>query len=423
MPHALPACIVDIPRLQRPKRLPYLKVGLAAAGLVVVTILLGSLKPAAPTVQLGTVLIDSVRRGELVREVRGPGTLVPEQIRWISALTPARVERILAQPGDSVKAETVLLELSNPDVQIQALEAQQQLTAAEAQLVQLRTTLEGQRLAQQSLVAQARTTYNEARRNAVMAETLAVRGLSSEFELSRARDQAEETATRLQIEEQRLKLITESTEPQLRVQQEQVTRLRAINAHRQNEVRGLQVRAGERGVLQELPLQLGQWVVPGMVLARVVQPSRLKAVLRVPETQATEIRLGQRATIDTRNGLIQGRVVRIDPASQNGAVGVDVALEGDLPAGARPELSVDGTIELDRLPDVLFVGRPAFGQANSTIQLFKLVDGGGAAVRVPVRVGKTSVSTIEIIEGLVVGDRVILSDMSRSDDVDRVKLR
>ncbi|MGH7529347.1 MAG: efflux RND transporter periplasmic adaptor subunit [Gemmatimonadales bacterium] len=414
---------MDIPRAKRPKRFQYLKIGLAAGGLVLVTVVLGSLKPAAPTVQRATVLIDSVRRGELVREVRGPGSLVPEQIRWISALTPARVEGILAQPGDTVAASTVLLELSNPDVQIQALEAQQQLTAAEAGLVNLRTTLESQRLTQQAVVAQARTVHNEARRAALVAETLAVKGLSSPFELGRARDQATEAATRLEIEEQRLKLLTASMEPQLHVQEEQVGRLRAINAHRQNEVRGLQVRAGEPGVLQELPLQLGQWVTPGMVLARVVQPSRLKAVLRIPETQAIDVRIGQPATIDTRNGLIPGRVVRIDPASQSGTVGVDVALEGDLPPGARPELSVDGTIEVDRLPDVLFVGRPAFGQANGMISLFKLVDGGDAAVRVPVRVGKSSVSTIEIVEGLAVGDRVILSDMSRWDEVDRVRLK
>jgi multidrug resistance efflux pump len=414
---------MDIPRLNPPKRLPYLKLGLAAAGLVVVTVLLGSLKPAAPTVDLDTVLVDSVARGELVREVRGPGSLVPEQIRWISALTPARVERILTQPGDSVKAETVLLELSNPDVQINALEAQQQLTAAQAQLVNLRTTLEGQRLSQQSLVAQARAAANEARRQAMVAETLAVRGLSSAFELERVRDQALEAATRLEVEQQRLKLLSESMAPQLHVQEEQVVRLRAINAHRQNEVRGLHVRAGEAGVLQELPLQLGQWVTPGVVIARVVQPSRLKAVIRIPETQASDLRIGLRATIDTRNGVIPGRVVRIDPASQNGAVGVDVALEGDLPSGARPELSVDGTIEIERLPDVLYVGRPAFGQPNSTISLFKLVDGGDAAVRVPVKVGRTSVNRIEIVEGLAVGDRVILSDMSRSDEVDRVKLR
>jgi multidrug resistance efflux pump len=419
---------MDIPRtppLQRHRALG--KAGVVGGGVVVLTVLISSLKPATPTVPLDTVVIDSVRRGELVREVSGPGSLVPEQIRWISALTPARVERILAHPGDSVTADALLLELSNPDVQIQALEAQQRLTAAEAQLVTLGTTLQTDRLSQQSIVAQARTAYNQARRSVTEAETLAVKGFSSPFELSRARDQAAEAATRLAIEEQRLQLITESVEPQLRVQQEQVARLRAISAHRQNEVRGLQVRAGEQGVLQELSLQLGQWVVPGMVLARVVQPSRLKAVLRIPETQASGVHIGQRATIDTRTAgggsLIRGHVIRIDPASQNSSVGVDVALEDALPAGARPELSVDGTIELDRMADVLFVGRPALGQPNSTISLFKLVDGSTAALRVQVRVGTSSLHSIEIIGGLAAGDRVILSDMSRWDDVDRVRLK
>ena len=414
---------MDIARAQRPNRPAYLKGGLALGCVAVITILLMSLKPAAPTVQLGTVLVDSVRRGELVREVSGPGSLVAEQIRWISALTPARVERILAHPGDSVTADAMLLELSNPDVQIQALEAQQRLTAAEAQLVNLGTTLQSERLRQQSIVAQVRTAYNEARRSATEAETLAVKGFSSPFELSRARDQAEEAAARLQIEQQRLQLLTDAIEPQLRVQEEQVMRLRAISAHRQNEVRGLLVRAGEQGVLQELPLQLGQWVVPGMVLARVVQPNRLKAVLRISETLATEVHIGQRATIDTRNALIRGHVMRVDPAAQSGTVGVEVALEDTLPMGARPELNVDGTIELGRLPDVLFVGRPVLGQANSTIALFKLVDGGTAAIRVQVQVGTSSVQSIEIIRGLAAGDRVILSDMSRWDDVDRVRLK
>ena len=414
---------MDIPRAPRSNRRRVLQGGAAVGAVIVITLLLANLKPAAPTVESGTVWMDTVRRGEMVREVRGPGSLVPEQIRWISALTPARVERILAQPGDSVDATTVLLELSNPDVQIQALEAQQQLTAAEAQLVNLRTALETQRLAQQAAVAQARTAHNEARRNATVAETLSARGLGSAFELSRARDQAAEADTRLAIEQQRLRLLTESADPQLRVQQEQVTRLRAINAHRQNEVRGLSVRAGESGVLQELPLQLGQWVVPGIVLAKVVQPGRLKAVLRIPETQATDVRIGLRAVIDTRNGLAPGRVVRIDPAAQSGTVTVDVALEGALPAGARPDLSVDGTIELERLPDVLYVGRPAFGQPNSTISLFKVVEGGDAAVLVRVRVGRSSVNRIEIVDGLNVGDEVILSDMSRFDNVERVRLR
>jgi HlyD family secretion protein len=414
---------LDIARLPVPKRGKYLKGGIAVGAVLLTTIFLASLKPAAPSVDAGTLLIDSVRRGEMVREVRGPGTLVPEQIRWISALTPARVEGILRKPGDSVRADQVLLELSNPDVQIQALEAQQQLTSAEAQLVNLRTTLGSQILGQRSLVAQARTTFNEAHRMATVAETLAVRNLGSVFELTRARDQETEARTRLDIEEQRLQLLTDAIEPQIQVQQEQVERLRAISAHRQNEVNGLKVRAGENGVLQELPLQLGQWVVPGMVLAKVVQPTRLKAVLRIPETLAPEVIIGQKATVDTRNGLVTGRVIRLDPASTNGSVAVDIALEGPLPAGARPDLSVDGTIEIERLADVLYVGRPAYGQANSTIQMFKVVDGGRYAIRVPVRVGHNSVNTIEIIQGLQRGDQVILSDMSRWDAADRVRLK
>lgn len=400
-----------------------MQAGIGIGGLLLATLLLGSLKPAPPSVERGTVWVDSVRRGQMVREVRGPGTLVPEQIRWISALTPARVEGILHQPGDSVRPETVLLQLSNPDVQIQALEAQQQLTAAEAGLVTLRTTLQTQRLTQQSVVAQSRTTYNEAHRNATVAETLAVRNLGSAFELTRARDQELEAKTRLDIEQQRLQIMTESEQPQLDVQKEQVERLRAINEHRQNEVRGLQVRAGEAGVLQELPLQLGQWVVPGLVLAKVVQPTRLKAVIRVPETQANDVQIGQRAAIDTRNGIVMGRVVRMDPASQNGTVTVDVALEGVLPAGARPDLSVDGTIEIERLSDVMYVGRPAYGQANSTIGMFKMTADGHYADRVQVRVGRTSANTIEIVQGLAPGDSVILSDMSRWDSADRVKIK
>jgi multidrug resistance efflux pump len=414
---------MDIPRLRRPSKKRYVQGGIAVGAVLLMTIVLANLKPAAPSVDSGTLWFDTVQRGEMIRDVRGPGTLVPEQIRWISALTPARVERVLAQPGDSVRSETVLLEMSNPDVQINALQAQQQLTAAEATLVQLRTTLETQRLAQEATAAQARTIYNESVRNAMMAESLAAKGFSSTFELSRARDLATEAATRLRIEDERLRLLTVSTAPQIRVQEENVVRLQAINEHRQNEVRGLRVRAGEAGVLQELTLQLGQWVVPGQVLAKVVQPLRLKAVIRVPETQGSEVRLGQKALIDTRNGVVAGRVIRIDPASQNGTVAVDVAFEGELPAGARPELSVDGTIEIDRLTDAVYVGRPAYGQPNSTIGMFKVVEGGRYAVQIPVQVGRSSVNTMEVIQGLVPGDVVILSDMTRWDSAERVRLK
>lgn len=414
---------MDIPRLKRPSRKRYIQGGIAVGAVLLMTVVLANLKPAAPSVDAGTLWMDTVERGEMVRDVRGPGTLVPEQIRWISALTPARVERVLAQPGDSVRPETVLLEMSNPDVQINALQAQQQLTAAEAALVQLRTNLETSRLSQEAVAAQARTLYNEAVRNATMAESLAVKGFGSSFELSRARDQVEEARTRLRIEDGRLKLLTESMAPQIKVQEENVVRLEAINEHRQNEVRGLRVKAGDTGVLQELTLQLGQWVVPGQMLAKVVQPLRLKAALRIPETQAPDVRLGQSATIDTRNGIVKGRVIRMDPQSTSGTVTVDVAFEDPLPPGARPELSVDGTIELERLPEVLHVGRPGYGQPNSTIGMFKVVEGGRYAIRVSVQVGRSSVNQMEVIQGLDRGDVVILSDMSRWDSADRVRLK
>jgi len=413
---------MDIPRLKRPSKKRYVQGGIAVGAVLLMTIVLANLKPAAPSVDAGTLWMDTVERGEMLREVRGPGTLVPEQIRWISALTPARIERVMAQPGDTVKAETLLLDMSNPDVDINALQAQQQLTAAQAGLVQLRTSLETQRLSQEATAAQARTTYNEAVRNAMMAESLAAKGFSSTFELSRARDQVAEAATRLRIEDQRLLLITQSTAPQITVQEENVGRLRAINEHRQNEVRGLRVRAGVDGVLQELTLQSGQWVVPGQVLAKVVQPQRLKAVLRIPETLAPDVRPGQTATIDTRNGIVQGRVIRMDPNSTSGTVNVDVALEGTLPVGARPDLSVDGTIQIEQLPKVTYTGRPAYGQPNTTVGLFKLDKDGRQAVRVPVQLGRASVNAIEIVQGLAPGDQVILSDTSAWNDYDRIRL-
>ena len=414
---------MDIPRIKPPSKKRYVQGGIAVGAVLLMTIVLANLKPAAPSVDSGTLWFDTVQRGEMVRDVRGPGTLVPEQIRWISALTPARVERRLAEPGDSVKAETILLEMSNPDVQINALQALQQLTSAESQLVQLQTNLESTRLSQEATAAQARNAYNEAKRQVTMADTLSAKGLIAPFEVSRLRDNMIEAETRQRIEEERLRLLTASAEPQIRVQKEQVVRLRAIAEHRQNEVRGLLVRAGEDGVLQELTLQLGQWVVPGQVLAKVVQPKRLKAVLRIPETLAPDVRLGQTARIDTRNGIVPGRVIRIDPASTSGSVLVDVSLEGELPQGARPELSVDGTIEFERLSDVLFVGRPGYGQPNSTIGKFKVVEGGDYAVQTPVKVGRNSVNTIEVLEGLQPGDVVILSDMSRWDSNSRVKLK
>lgn len=391
--------------------------------LILITLVLSSLRPAAPTIEGGAPWIDSVRRGEMLREVRGPGTLVPEHIRYISTLASARVERILAVPGQQVQANTLLLELSNPDVQIQALQAEQQYTAAKAELVSLRTTLQSQKLTQEGVVATTHTDYEAAKRAALGADTLVQHGLIAQNDAAQAKDRAEELETRYRVEQQRLALMASTIDSQIAVQQTQVERLRAIAQFQETRVAALQVRAGDAGTLTDLSLQLGQWVTEGTILAKVVQPGKLKAVLQIPETQAKDVAIGQPASIDTRNGIIKGHVSRYDANAVNGTVTVDVALDGALPAGARPDLSVDGTIEVDRLENVLYTGRPAYGQPNSTIGMFKVVEGGHYAVRVQVRVGRTSVNSIEIIQGLNQGDHVILSDMSQYDNVDRVKLK
>ena len=414
---------MDIPRTPTKSRKRYIQGGVAAGGIIVLTLLLGSLKPAAPSVDREILSLDGVRRGVLVREVRGPGTLVPEHIRWISALTPARVERIFVQPGTPVTASTPLLELANPDVQIEALDAQRQLTAAEGELVNLRTNLQSQRLSQAGVVATTRSQYLQAKREAVGADSLERIGGLSLNDVSLARERAAELATRFEIEQQRLDLLTSTVDSQLAVQREQVVRLRAITSFRLSRLSSLQVRAGEEGILQELNLQPGQWVVPGTILAKVVQPEKLKAVIRIPETQAAGLAIGQKASVDTRTGFVSGHVIRIDPAAQEGTVTVDIALDDALPAGARPDISVDATITLERLSDVLFTGRPAYGQPNATIGMFKLVEGGSYAVRIPVKLGRTSVNAVEIVDGLAEGDSVVLSDMTRYDGVERVKLK
>lgn len=393
------------------------------AALGVTTVGLARLKPAAPSVEAGTLWMDTVRQGPMVREVRGPGTLVPEQIRWVSAIAPGRVERKLVLPGARVNAGTVLLELSNPDVQIQLLQAQRQLTDAAAQLVSLKTTLETQKLNQEGVVANIRSEYREALRKAASDSALSAQDLISSSEYARSKDRAEEYTARIAVEEQRLRIYTENIQSQLDVQKEQVERMRAVAEFQRGLVNAMVVRAGADGVLQELPIEVGQWAISGATLAKVVQPEKLKAVLRIPETQARDVGIGQDANIDTRNGIVTGHVIRIDPASQNGTVTVDVALDGALPKGARPDLSVDGTLVLERLDNVLNVGRPAYGQANSTVGIFRLVPGTSEAERVRVELGRNSVNTIEIIRGLNKGDVVILSDMSRWDAVDRVKLK
>lgn len=414
---------MDVPREKKRSHKRWIIGGAGGVAVVLATVGLGRLGPAVPTVARATVWTDTVRRGEMVRQVRGPGTLVAEDIRWISAVTPGRVERKLVQPGTAVAAGAELVELSNPDVERQALEARRQLSAAEAELASLRSTLENQRLTQEGAVATLRSQQREAARQVRTSEGLAREGLVARAELEKAQDQSQELSERLELEQRRLRFMTEAMRGQLAAQQRQVEMLRTLAAFQQGQIDAMKVRAPSPGVLQELPVEMGQWVNSGAVLARVVQPGRLKAVLRIPETQAKDVSIGQPASVDTRNGVVRGRVVRIDPAVQNGTVTVDVALEGALPRGARPDLSVDGTIDIERLPNATYVGRPAYGQAESTVGVFRLTPDGDEAVRTQVQLGRGSATTIEVVRGLKAGDVVILSDMSQYDASDRVRIR
>jgi HlyD family secretion protein len=410
-------------------RAPRKKTGrnaLIAVGVLVVialTVFFNRLKPAAPTVEAATMYMDSVRRGDMVRDVRGPGSLVPEHIIWISAQASARVDRLIAESGQSVKAGEVLLELSNPDVQIQALNAEQSLSAAQAALVNLTTQLHTQSLSQEGLVASTNTAYVQATQDATAADTLLAKRLISPFDYNNKKALASELTQRLRIEKERLALMRQTVDSQIEVQRLQVKRLKDIAKFQEDVLASLAVRAPDTGVLQDLTLQLGQWVTSGTTLAKVVQPGKLKAQLRIPETQAKDVQIGQKASIDTRNGIIPGHVSRKDPSSVAGTVLVDVALDGALPAGAVPDLSVDGTIVIEQLKNVLFTGRPASGAGTGPVGIFKVVEGGSAAIRVQVQLGRSSVNLVEIVRGLNVGDKVILSDMSQWDNVERVRLK
>jgi len=414
---------VDVARVPKKKTNRNLLIAGAVVAVIFVTVVLNRLKPAAPTVEVATLLIDSVKRGDLSIEVRGPGNLVPEHIRWITAQTSARVERLIAQSGQSVTAGGMLLELSNPDVEIQALQAEQQLNQARSELFTMRTNLNSARLQEEGVVATTHTAWITARQDAAAAESLMAKELISPFDLNTKRAAAQEYETRLRIEKERLALMSATVDSQIAVQGSQVARLRSIAELWKGRVRSMDVRAVDAGIVQDLTLQPGQWVTEGTTLAKVVQPGKLKAVIRIPETQAKDVQLGQPAEIDTRNGIVHGRVARKDPSSVNGTVTVDVSLEGSLPPGAVPDLSVDGTIKIAQLKNVLFTGRPAYGSGTGMVGLFKVVEDGGAAVRVQVALGKSSVTTVEILRGLGVGEKVILSDMSQYDNVDRVRLK
>ncbi|MEJ2218469.1 MAG: HlyD family efflux transporter periplasmic adaptor subunit [Gemmatimonadota bacterium] len=414
---------MDVLLEQKTNRKKYIYGAIGILALVAVTVALARLKPAAPTVDRATVWTDTVKRGEMVRQVRGPGTLVPEHIRYISAVTAGRVEKRLVDAGAQVEPGTELMDLENPDVRLQLLEAERQLAAAQASLVEVRTNLNTQRLNQEGTVATVQAQYNDAVRQAKANEELAKKQLISGFELEKSREAVKELSTRIDVEKKRLDLMTRNIDEQLSVQESQIKRLRSIVEFQRERLNSLVVRSPTKGVVQELNFEPGQWVQAGQELARVVQPEKLKAVLRIPEVQAKDVALGQSAKIDTRNGIIPGHVMRIDPAATGGTVTVDVALDVDsLPPGARPDLSVDGTIEVERLEDVLYVGRPAYGQANSSVGLFKMV-GHDEAERVTVQLGASSVNEIEIKNGLKKGDVVILSDMSAWDAHDRVRLK
>ncbi len=392
------------------------------AAIGAVTYGLSRLKPAAPTVEKSTVWMDTVKRGPMVRQVRGLGTLVPEEILFIPAINQGRVVRIVMRPGARVTPSSVLLVLSNPELELEAVEAEYQLRAAEAQFQDIRVQLESQQLNQEAEVARVESEFEQAKLQADRDALLASDGLLADINLKLSQTTAREAAKRQVIEEKKLAIHARAIKAQLDVQTAEVERLRALHQLKLKQVRELQIRAGISGVLQELELEPGEQVLPGAILAKVAQPAKLKAELKIAETQAKDVTIGQPALIDTRNGVIPGLVVRIDPAVREGTVLVDVKLTGELPQGARPDLSVDGTIELERLDDVLYVGRPAFGQPDSLIGLFKLTPE-GEAVRSQVRLGRSSVNTIEIVEGLGEGDRVILSDMSNWDAYDRVRLK
>lgn len=420
---------MDIPRPELARRKRRRRILFAIGTVAVVgalTLLLSRLRPAAPLVE--NPYPDTVKRGEMLRQVRGNGTLVPEEIRWIPAVNPGRIESIHILPGAAVKADTVILELSNPELLQAAFDAEWQLKAAVAELANLRVQLDSQRLTQQSATASAESNYKQAKLEAEVNQALATNGLVPAITLRQSVTKADELSKVNEIEHERLRISADAAKAQLSVQDAKVEQLRAQLQLKREQVDSLKVRAGVDGVLQTLgdaatPLRAGQQIAAGANLARVANPARLKAEIKIAETQAKDVLFNQTASIDTRNGLIPGHVVRIDPAVQNGTVTVDVALDGPLPKGARPDLTVDGTIELERLENVLYVGRPVQGQPESRVSLFKVVDGGKAAVRVPVRLGRSSVSTIEILEGLQVGDQVILSDMSQWDAYERVRLK
>jgi HlyD family secretion protein len=417
---------MDIKRESHSKKTRRRRIIYAAAAIVLVSLGfmgLAQLKPAAPTVDRTAVWIDTVRRGTMLRQVRGLGTLVPEAIWWVPATTDARVQQILVRPGTEVTAETVLMELSNPELEQEALEAEWDLKAAIAELRNLEVRLQSEKLDRQAALATISADNTQAQLRSDADMTLNSKGVGTSLDSKMTKAKAQELAERLEIEKKRLGIHDESARAQLAVQRSRIEQLRASAALKRGRVESLHVRAGINGVLQQLPVQVGQHIVVGTTLAKVAQQGHLKAELKIAETQAKDIQNGQNVAVDTRNGIVAGHVSRIDPAVQGGTVTVDVELDGELPKGARPDLSVDGTIELERLQNVLYIGRPTQGQTQNTIGLFRLEADNSGAERVPVHLGRSSVNTIEIVDGLREGDRVVLSDMSSWDGYDSIRFK
>ena len=394
----------------------------SAVGLILATFALSRLKPAAPSVDRSSVWIDTVKKGPMVRQVRGLGTLVPEEFRWLPTTTDASVEKILIWPGTKVEAGDVILELTSPELEQSAHEAESKAKGAEAELASEKATLQRELLDQESKAAVAHSAYEQAKMERQTNDQLAKNGLVADLVYRTSKIKEEECQKTDDIEQKRLNFSRDSIEPQLASKQAAVDQANQLAKLKLDQVEALHVKAGMSGVLQALPVQVGQRVKPGDNLARVADPSKLKAQIKIAETQAKDIQPNQQATIDTRNGVVKGHVKRVDPAVEQGTVTVDVAFDEELPKGARPDLSVDGTIELERLDNVVFVGRPAFGQENNTVGMFKLVAGSNEAVRTPVKLGKSSVNTIEILSGLNPGDQVILSDTSAWDSHERIRL-
>jgi len=416
---------MDIPRKsaakkRRIKRIIYALTAVIVVG--VITVGVSKLKPAAQSVDDATTLKDTVKRGSMVRQVRGLGTLVPEEIRYVPAISQGRIEKRLVQAGAQVKAETVIFELTNPEIQQAFIDAESQLRAAEANLTTLRVQLDKLSLDQQATLAQAKSDFNKAKMQFEVNDSLGKQGLKSQLEVQLSKIAAEDLESRVTLETKRLASSVQEAKAKLSAEDEKVRQLRDAVQLKRTQLEALKVRAGIDGELQTLAVQVGQQVTVGQELARVANPKKLKAELKIAETQAKDIQLGQPVTIDTRNGIVSGRVIRIDPSVQNGTRTVDASLEGELPKGAVPDLSVDGTIELERLENILYVGRPVHGQENSTVGLFKVDADGAGAARVQVRLGRTSVNTIEVMDGLKEGDRIILSDTSQWDNADRIRL-